>query len=356
MEGMNGPNRLMGRVGVWGAVIVLATLAAACAPHAAQDYLKPAGQPARDEANLWNLVFWVAVGIFILVEGLILFALIRYRYRPGRAARQFHGNPKLEVVLTVIPALLLAGVAVPTLRTIFAVASTPTGPNVVKVTVTAHQFWWEFDYPDYDIATANELHIPTHAQVYAMLRGVDVIHSFWIPKLTGKQDVVPGHINRVHFDAPDPGTYLGQCTEYCGFSHANMRLRAVAQTPAAFRAWVAREKQPASIPRTGLAARGAKLFVNGSGNGTFPGGPACVNCHAVQGLENAGRRPGLIGPDLTHFESRSTFAGATFHNNTPNLRTWLADSPAMKPGVDMPDLGLSPGQIRALIAFLQSLK
>ncbi len=335
---------------------VVAVATAGCSSHAPQDFLRPAGPVARDEGNLWNLTFWIAVAIFVIVEGLIVFAMLRYRSRPGRRARQFHGNPKLEAVLVVVPALLLAGIAVPTIRTIFTVAAKPTGSNVVNVTVTAHQFWWQFDYPDYGFSTANELHIPTGAPVYFTLKGVDVIHSFWIPRLAGKQDVVPGHVNHLALSAPHPGLYRGQCTEYCGLSHANMRLRVYAEPPAAFQAWAEHESQDASIPRSGAAARGADLFVNGAKDGTFPGGPACVNCHAINGLRNAGTRPGLIGPDLTHFASRDTFAGATYSNTESNLRRWLEDPPAMKPGSDMPDLGLTRQQIDDLVAFLEGLK
>jgi cytochrome c oxidase subunit 2 len=312
---------------------------------------------ARDEGNLWNLTFWIATAVFVIVEGLIVYAMVRFRARPDRQAKQFHGNTRLEIVLLILPSLILLGIAIPTIRTIFSVAAKPTSSNTVHVTVTAHQFWWQYDYTDYGFSTANELHIPTGAPVYFTLKGADVIHSFWVPKLAGKQDVVPGHINHLHFSAPQTGLYLGQCTEYCGVSHANMRARVYAQTPTNFQTWVGAQKQDAHIPKSGSASRGARLFLLGSnGQGQFANGPACVNCHAVNGLENAGTRPGLIGPDLTHLWSRHTFAGASFVRNSANIRRWLQDPSAMKPGVLMPRLGLSPTEIDSLLAFLKDLK
>lgn len=350
------PGRSRSRLALLLCLAVVAVTAAACSPNAPQDFLKPAGPVARDEGNLWNLTFWIAAGVFVLVEGLIVFALWRYRARPERRAKQFHGNPRLEFILVLIPSLILAGIAIPTIRTIFSVASEPTGSNVLRVTVTAHQFWWQYDYPDYGFSTANELHVPAGVPVFFTLKGADVIHSFWVPKLAGKQDVVPGHVNHLHFTAPTPGLYKGQCTEYCGVSHANMRARVYAETPDAFQRWAAAQKRNARVPKSGLAAQGAKLFLQGSGNGQFPGGPACVNCHAVNGLPNAGTRPGLIGPDLTHLWSRHTFAGASVRKTPANLRRWLEDPAAVKPGVLMPDLGLSKTQIDQLLAFLESLK
>lgn len=337
--------------------MLLAFLASACSAHAPQDYLKPEGPVARDEGNLWNLTFWIATAVFVIVEGLIVYAMWRFRARPDRRAKQFHGNPRLEFVLVLVPSLILAGIAIPTVRTVFSVAAKPTGSNVLHVTVTAHQFWWQYDYSDYGFSTANELHIPTGRPVYFTLKGADVIHSFWVPKLAGKQDVVPGHVNHLHFSAPSTGVYLGQCTEYCGVSHANMRNRVYAQDPSDFQTWVRAQEQDANIPKKGAAATGAKLFLAGSdGKGTFPGGPACVNCHAVNGLENAGTRPGLIGPDLTHLWSRHTFAGASFVKTPANIRRWLEDPSALKPGVLMPRLGLTRTQIDSLLAFLEDLK
>lgn len=312
---------------------------AACAPDAPQDFLNhPEGPVARSQDYLWDLTFGVAVAIFVLVEGILVYTVIRYRARPGRQASQFHGNTKLEVVLTLIPALILAGLAIPTMRTIFDLAREPDG--ALQVTVTARQFWWEYDYVDEGFITANELHIPTGQPVRLRLEGEDVIHSFWVPRLAGKQDVVPGRINTLTIEADRPGRYMGQCMEFCGLSHANMRLEVVAHEPEDFQTWVADQQRDAA--EDVLAAEGARIFLEGE----------CVQCHAIQGTDALGRS----GPDLTHFASRRTFAGALFPTNEENLRRWLDDPPGVKPGALMPDYGLSQSEIDALVAFLMSLE
>jgi cytochrome c oxidase subunit 2 len=179
---------------------------------------------------------------------------------------------------------------------------------------------------------------------------VDVIHSFWIPRLAGKQDLEPGRMNHLTIEASEAGTYLGQCAEYCGFSHANMRLRVMAQAPTDFEAWTAAQAQPATTPIAGsMAAAGMDLFQNGR----FASGLQCTGCHTINGLEGAS---GIVGPNLTHFADRTTFAGATFADTSENLDGWLHDPPALKPGADMPNLGLSQAQIDELIAYLESLK
>jgi cytochrome c oxidase subunit 2 len=337
----------------WGVLLVVALVATGCSVKYPQSALSPVGKTAKEADSLWNLVFGIAVVIFFLVEGVLVFALLKFRQRPDREPAQFHGNTKLEVILTIIPALILAGIGVPTVKTIFDIAQRPTGSNVINVTVTGHQFWWQFEYPQQHIMTANELHMPTGTPVYLSLKGADVIHSFWVPALSGTQDVVPGHVNHLMFETDKPGVYLGQCKEFCGLSHANMRVRVFVQTPAAYRTWVAQQQQPAQkAALSGDAAAGQKLFLNGGAGGSFPGGPACSGCHSVLGTT----AQGVVGPNLTHFASRTRFAGETYVNNTTNLTNWLNNPAAMKPGVDMPKLGLTSTQIRELIAYLQSLK
>jgi cytochrome c oxidase subunit 2 len=296
---------------------------------------------ADKAGGLWNLVFGIAVAVFVIVEGLLVYAIVKFRHRPGREAAQFHGNTRLEVILTLIPALILAGIAVPTIKTIFELSGHPS--NAMSVKVIGHQFWWEYQYPDQHITTANELHIPVGQPVYITDTSVDVIHSFWVPRLAGKQDAVPGHDNHLILEANKPGLYFGQCTEFCGLSHANMRIRVVAEPAAQFQQWVARQQVAAQTPRTGsLAAQGQKLFLGG----------ACAGCHAIAGTKAAG----IVGPNLTHFASRQTFAGSIFKNDDQELSAWLANPPGRKPGVDMPNLGLSSQQIKALIAYLDTLK
>jgi cytochrome c oxidase subunit 2 len=332
-------------------LVGLALILGGCATDGPQDYLDPDGPQARQADELWDLTFGIAVIVFFIVEGLIVVALVKFRHRPGREAAQFHGNTRLEVVLTLVPALILAGISVPTVKTIFDISRRPGG-DALRVTVEAHQFWWEYHYPSLGITTANELHIPVDTPIDITLKGVDVAHSFWIPRLAGKQDILPGHTTHMHMQADTPGRYLGQCTEFCGLSHANMRALAFAHEQEEFDAWVANEQQEAREPGQQLAAEGARLFVEGTGDGTFPGGGACGSCHTVQGTT----AQGIVGPDLTHFASRETFAGATYDRTRANLSSWLADPPAMKPGVVMPDLGLTAEQIDALLAYLETLE
>lgn len=303
-----------------------------------QDFINhQSGEIAEKQDELWDIVFAVAVAIFFIVEGLLIYAVIRFRHKPGRRAAQFHGNTKLEVVLTAVPALILAGLAVPTVGTIFDLAQEE--PGSLEITVTAKQFWWEYEYIDEGIITANEMHIPVGQTVQLRLEGTDVIHSFWVPRLAGKQDVVPGRINFLKIKADEPGVYWGQCTEFCGLSHANMRLRVIAHPADEFERWVVEQRKPAEVD---MDSPGARLFFEGE----------CAQCHAIQGTDAAAR----TGPDLTHFASRDTFAGALFDNNTDELRRWLADPPGVKPGSLMPDYGLSSEEVDRLIEFLQSLE
>jgi cytochrome c oxidase subunit II len=330
-----------------------ALVGSGCAADAPQDVLQPAGDYARDADRLWDLVFPIAVAVFVLVEGVLIFAVIRYRHRPGRKAAQFHGNTKVEVALTVMPALLLAGIAVPTVGSIFSLSEKPEG--ALEVTVVGHQFWFEYQYPQHDVVTANEMHIPVETPVYVTTEGraddglgnAEVIHSFWVPRLAGKQDVVPGRTANILLEADEPGVYQGQCTEYCGLSHANMRVRVIAESQSDFEAWIASQQQPPPPGGSALAAEGAKLFQGETGDISQP----CIGCHVIEPDQ-----PASVGPNLAHFASRDYFAGAIFRNTDENLANWLRDPPGEKPGALMPDLGLSEDQITALIAYLRTLE
>ncbi|MGI8794586.1 MAG: cytochrome c oxidase subunit II, partial [Acidimicrobiales bacterium] len=214
--------------------------------------------------------------------------------------------------------------------------------------VIGHQWWWEFNYPDLGITTANEMHIPAGTRVQLTMTSADVIHSFWPPKLAGKLDVVPGRDNFMQLEADNPGRYLGQCAEYCGLSHANMKLVVVAHDAGSFKTWVDGQQADLPSPTGELASAGQELFVQ----------RGCGGCHTIEGLEGAA---GKIGPNLTHLFSRSEFAGAIFDLNEKNLRRWLRDPPGMKPmmpddGMGMPNLGLSEDDITKLIAYLETLK
>jgi cytochrome c oxidase subunit 2 len=323
------------------ALALLALVAAGCAAHAPLDTLKPAGPNARTIDNLINPVFIVAGIVFVAVEGMAVLFVIRYRHRADSPEPvQIHGSTKLEVGWTLIPALILLAVAIPTIATIFKLSRKPAG--AINVTVTAHQWWWEYNYPDLGVVTANELHMPVGKPVEITLVGADVIHSFWVPRLAGKTDVVPGRKNHMNMTGGRVGTFLGQCTEFCGLSHANMRLKAVVQTPADFQAWVDAQRQPALAPAPDSpGAQGATLFTT----------KGCSGCHTVQGVSDA-----RIGPNLTHVYSRTSFAGSMFEMSPDNLRTWLQNPPGVKPGSKMPNLKLSQDEISSLIAYIQTLK
>jgi cytochrome c oxidase subunit 2 len=329
--------------------LILPAVLVACAQNAPQDTLKPEGPIGRDINSLWWPVFWIAVAVFFLVEGALLWFLWRYRERRGQPApEQVHGNTRLEVAWTMAPAIILTFVAIATVAGIFRLAAKPTG-DFLEVEVRAHQWWWEYEYPEAKIITANELHIPAGKLIYLRLDSQDVIHSFWVPKLGGKQDVVPGRTNTLKIQADKAGTYPGQCAEFCGLSHANMRLLVIAHEPAEFDDWMTEQQLPASTPSAALASRGRQLFLEGE----------CKNCHAVGGTDAQAR----LAPDLTHFASRTTFAGAMFENTDENLRRWLDDPPAMKamapdrrPGpIGMPSYNLSEEEIEALVAYLRTL-
>ncbi len=327
----------------------MALVLAACNLDAPQSTLVPEGEFARRADTLFKGTFIIVVLVFVLVEGGLLYVLARYRRRSEKDAPvQVHGNTRLEVAWTIIPALILAGVAVPTVKLTFDFAAKPTG-DVLEVKVVGQRWWWEYQYPGLGVVTANELHIPAGRPVYLSLESKDVIHSYWVPKLAGKQDVVPGRTHHLTLKADHPGEYLGQCAEYCGLSHANMRNVVIVHSRDDFEAWVNEQQQPAAEPTDALAREGMDLFVNGP----------CAGCHAVKGT-NA---QATLGPDLTHFASRETFAGSIFVNNTENLAAWLRDPPkrkAMNPnekrGAGMPSYNLSQSQVRALVAYLQSLE
>ena len=322
-------------------VVGLGLLLAGCAQHAPQDTLKPEGPDASKVNGLFHLVFWVAAAIFVLVEFGVLYLVLRYRHRDKNPEPvQVHGNTRLELTWTIVPALILAAVAVPTFKTIFELAKKPKDP--IRVTVIGHQFWWEYQYTDLHVTAANELHMPVGRPVYLTLKSDDVIHSFWVPRLGGKHDVEPGRVSRITYEASHAGTYLGQCVEFCGLSHANMRLRGFAQSPSDFDQWVSDQKTAAATPASGTqAAEGLTLF----------GAKGCTGCHTVEGVST-----GKVGPNLTHLYSRTAFAGDTFDMTPDNLRMWLHDPPGVKPGSKMPNLGLSGSEITNLVAYLETLK
>jgi len=338
------------------ALITLSLLVLSACADSPQDTLKPAGEWARKLDSLWDAAFISAVVVFVIVEGLLVLVLVRFRARgDDDAPRQVHGSTPLEIGWTILPALILTVLSVPTVAAIWELADEPE--NALQIEVTGHQWWWEYDYPDLEVETANELHIPAGTQVNVKLHSFDVIHSFWAPQLFGKVDVVPGRENRLAMKADEPGVYLGQCAEFCGLSHANMRLRVIVHTKAGFEQWLDDQRQDAAKPASGDAAGGYALFAE----------KGCGGCHTLAG--NEGSAGANVGPNLTHLASRSTFAGGIFDLTADNLARWLENPSKMKPMQPGDNIGMPrafpPGpdakpltedEIAQLVAYLETLE
>ncbi len=301
--------------------------------------------PNSPQAKAMVDLFWLSMAIggaiFALVAGLVLYVVIRFRQRGDQAEpRQVSGNTKLEISWTVAPIVLLAGLFIVTIvgmRFVDPEADRP--PDIV---VTGYQWWWKVEYPQTGIVTANEIHIPVGKQILVRLEANDVIHSFWVPELAPKRDMVPGvHTNTIWMAANEPGIYRGWCTEFCGVQHAKMRILVVAQPQAEFDAWLQQMQRPASVP-AGLPALGAELFRE----------LTCVNCHAVTGGSGAAG----AGPNLAHFGSRRTNGAGVLPNTPENLAQWILNPSAVKPGVYMPGYELSQEELIALVAYLETLQ
>jgi len=321
-----------------GAPVLLAGIALALAGCGGSDNhqntLKPHGTDAGKIKDLFVPILFVAIIIGVLVLGATIYAAIRFRHREGHPdnPKQVHGNTTLEIGWTIIPALILAVVAIPTVSTIWDLAERPTGPKVLQVDVTGKQWWWQFGLPKQPmvpqataldakkpgtgpIITSTELHIPVGTKVDLSLHAFDVIHSFWVPSLSGKKDVMPARTNHLTIEANQPGIYRGACAEYCGLSHADMRFRVVAEPMAKWKAWVARISGP-PLGAYGTAAKPTDVYTLTSK--TY----GCTNCHTFTDPHLA-----TYGPNLTHLASRSTFAGGTLELNHKNLKAWIMNAP-----------------------------
>jgi cytochrome c oxidase subunit 2 len=317
---------------------------------------EPKGIFSRQIDDLFWLVFAVAAVVFFLVMGglVVITFVFRDRKKEGRKEpKQLHGSPKLEVLWTVIPALILAGLAVPTVSSVFDL--TKCGSGAMDIEVTGHQWWFEFYYPDADIHTANVMVIPAGQEVCAQLNSADVIHSFWVPALNGKRDVIPGQTEFLRLEADEPGEYWGHCAEFCGLSHSLMRTRVQAVTASEFDDWIAGQQQPVAWPQEGDPGYdGAQVFLS----------KGCTQCHTVRSDDEGAPTPvpfdQFHGPELTHFASRNVFAGATLpeegETHDQALKRWLADPPNVKPGSFMPNLALTEEEIDSLIVWLDSNK
>lgn len=336
------PRTVFRRYGLLLALVVLVATVG-CGTYPQSIFELKADYARRLQDLFFYFIVLPAAVVFVVVQGVLLYTVLRFKAKPSDVLpKQFTHNTKLEIAWTAAPAIVLAFVLVPTIDTIFVTqAPAPEGSMLVKV--LGKQFWWEYEYPEYGIVTANEVYLPVGRTVNFQERSADVIHSFWIPALGGKRDVLPNRDNYYWLTPEVAGEYPGQCAELCGDSHANMRTRAFVLPPEEFMAWVQRQSAPAAVPAEGTpAAQGAQLFTQ----------RGCAGCHQVRGTAAAGR----VGPDLTHFGSRKTLAAAMFPNDEPSLRAWLKNPPGVKPGATMPNLGLSNEDVTALVAYLQSLQ
>ena len=367
---------------------LLVLIVAACSPdHYPQTALRPISDFAKIGDAIQTKTFYWAFGVFVLVEGALLYAVFRFRGKPGDAEpQQVHGNTTVEIIWTVIPALILAAIAVPTVRGIFQTAQVPTG-DLLKVDVIGHQWWWEFRYPDLHITTANEIHIPVGQTVSFHMGTVDVVHSFWPPRFAGKRDVFPNRETRLWFKAEEAGEYPGQCAEFCGIEHGRMAFRVKAQTPEEFQAWVAHMQTlgpkpaasaaPADSIRTasagaavqGPAKPGAQDKASKAAADSASAAPAapkdpayaageklflakgCVGCHSLVAVDPP---QGMIGPNLANVGARSYIGAGSFKNTDETLARWIQNPQAMKQGVLMPNLGVKPDEAKSLVAFLRA--
>ena len=329
-------------------VALLQAQAAGLPEHRIADIFKPLASPAEAEKNIAFFTFAITAVIFVVVAGLIVYTTIRFRRKQGedqlQEPPQVYGSNQIEVAWTVLPILIVFVLIGVSARVIAGVENASPPKDVTKITIIGHQWWWEVKYPDYGIVTANEIHVPSlpggGASSYLELQSMDVIHSFWLPQLSGKTDLIPNRSNYMWINPKEPGVYFGNCAEYCGTQHANMLLRVIAQTPEDFKTWTQQQQQDAATAAQATADR--QEFESLS----------CVNCHAIKGTAAAGK----FGPDLTHLMSRQTLGAGVIDNTPENMSIWVNNPQDPKPGCFMPSLKLTPLELKQVVNYLSTLK
>jgi cytochrome c oxidase subunit II len=312
-------------------------------PSLVPNIFAPESTPAHFIHHLSLFVLAISAGIFAVVFGLIAYAAIRFRRRAdddGSEPPQVYGSNPVETAWTTVPLLIVVVLALATARVIHEVQDAPMPAAALEVDVTGHQWWWEIHYPKLGIVTANELHVPVNAVTAIELRSADVAHSFWVPRLAGKTDLIPNRLNKTWIEPKRAGLFLGQCAEYCGTEHALMLLRVYVDLPEEFERW--ENEQKAIAAGDPSVAAGRLVFER----------TACINCHALNGTVGDGR----FGPDLTHLMSRDTIASGALKNSPENLRAWIKNPSQFKPGVLMPAMNLSSSDLDQLVAYLVTLK
>lgn len=311
--------------------------------------LDPKGPAAASIAELWWVMFFLGGVVFLGVVGLLVIVVTQRRNADTTpvTAGERDGHPWILMGGIVMPAFVLAVVFGFTIRSSMLTAN-EAGTGTLTIEVTGRRWWWEVVYPDHGVTTANEIHIPVGVPVELVLTSGDVIHSFWVPQLNGKMDLIPGRENRLILQADEGGTYRGECAEYCGLQHAKMQFILVAQSAAEFDAWVGAQQQPAAVPETDTAIRGQAIFI----------AAGCVYCHTVEGLDASAVDRSVVdlGPDPTHLGSRSTIAAGIRPNNRGNLGGWIANPHSIKPGVLMPATLLPSDDLQALLSYLETLQ
>jgi cytochrome c oxidase subunit 2 len=338
---------------------------AAWAAKSSTSIFSSTSTPAREVQDLSYFVLAISAGIFLGVSALLTFALIRYRARGGEKTEppQVFGSTQIELAWTIIPVLIIVALFLGTARVLFSVQDARKPGTAVDVTVVGHQFWWEFHYPQYNVVAANEMHVPVSSAdsprpTFMKLTSADVIHSFWVPQLAGKIDLLPNRVNEMWIDPQSTGLYVGQCAQFCGVQHAKMLLRVYVDTPEQFQQWIAQQQKAqsgagggAQSPQaTAIAANAPEINAH-DGKLVFEQ-QACINCHAVAGTVANGR----FGPDLTHLMSRATLAAGAMPNTPENLKAWIEDPNTFKTGSLMPAMHLSDRQNAQITEYLLTLK
>ncbi len=331
-------------------LLLAATLCTAATPgdNPIPNIFDPQSTPADSLFHLSMFVLVICGLIFVVVATLLVYAVVKFRARADDSAHeppQVYGSTQIELAWTVIPILIVVVLVLATTRVIHAVQDAKKPPNVVEVIAIGHQFWWEFRYPALGVVTANELHIPVSdpanpSPTFLKLLSADTDHSFWVPQLAGKTDLIPNRVNEMWMDPHRTGIFLGQCAQYCGTQHAKMLLQVSVDSPEDFRNWVNAQKLPAK--QDDSVSAGRKVFET----------TACINCHAVAGTAATGR----FGPDLTHMMSRRTIAAGVAENTPENLGMWIQDPDMIKPGSLMPAMKLSDADLDALVRYLETLR
>jgi cytochrome c oxidase subunit II len=317
-------------------------------PLSPTNIFAPASTSAKSIFGLSLFVLAVTGTIFLVVFTLLLYSVVKFRKREdddGREPPQVYGSNQVELAWTIIPILIIVALFMATARVIAIVQKTPPPSNAIAVIAIGHQFWWEYRYPALGVVTANELHVPVSdpahpTPTFVKLLSADTDHSFWVPRLGGKTDLIPNHPNTMWIDPQETGVLLGQCAQYCGTQHAKMLLRVYVQSMDEFDRWIEQQRKPASVNDT--VSQGQRIFET----------TACINCHTVSGTVANGR----FGPDLTHLMSRDTIAAGAAFNTSENLKLWIRNPSTIKPGSLMPAMELNEQELDALTAYLETLR